>query len=335
MVDSVIRSAMSRPIALYGTAVLRIGYGLAYLTFLLREFPHREALWGPSAPWSPAMERQFADGQPWYGWVRDWYTAAATTSETRFEIEYALAIIVCALMVVGLYTRLTACAFAFVVTAFSARDIYLTDGSDNVLILMSLFLVFTACGRRWSMDHRLSSAGHPPRNPAPSTPQALKELGEVRRRAVTLLHNAAVVVIGCQMCVIYGAAALWKVQGTTWRDGTAMYYVLHTDWFRVWPGLSDFVASHALPMAVLAYVTVFAQIGFPFLALSRRPKYVVLATLLAMHVGIGLLLGLPVFSLVMIVGDAVFLPDAFWRAAARYVRGHVLRYPRPAHSPMV
>jgi len=340
MVHTVIRSAMTRPIALYGAAVLRIGYGFAYLVFLLREFPNREALWGPSAPWSPAMERQFADGRPWYGWVRDWYTALATTSDARFEVEYALAIVVCALMVVGLYTRLTACAFAFVVTAFSARDIYLTDGSENVLILMSLFLVFTACGRRWSLDRRLSPARRPSiarrpsHEPAPQAPQALRELAEVRRRAVTLLHNAAVVVIGCQMCVIYGAAALWKVQGTTWRDGTAMFYVLHTDWFRVWPGLSDFIASHALPMAALAYVTVFAQIGFPFLALSRRPKYVVLVLLLGMHLGIGLLLGLPIFSLVMIVGDAVFLPDAFWQAAARFVRGHVPHHLRATQRPL-
>jgi hypothetical protein len=252
--------------------------------------------------------------------VRDWYTAVATTSDARFEVEYALAVVICALMVVGLYTRLTACAFAFVVTAFSARDIHLTDGSENVLILMSLFLVFTACGRRWSLDRRLSPVRRSSRESASQVPQALQELAEVRRRAVTLLHNAAVVVIGCQMCVIYGAAALWKVQGTTWRDGTAMFYVLHTDWFRVWPGLSDFIASHPVPMAVLAYVTVFAQIGFPFLALSRRPKYVVLALLLGMHLGIGVLLGLPVFSLVMIVGDAVFLPDAFWQAAARFVR---------------
>jgi hypothetical protein len=305
--------------------VLRIGCGFAYLAFLLREFPDREALWGPSAPWSPEMERQFADGRPWYGWVRDWYTAVATTSEARFEVEYALAIVICALMVVGLYTRVTACAFAFVVTAFSARDIYLTDGSDNVLILMSLFLVFTACGRRWSLDRRLSPARRSSRGFAAPAPLALQELAEVRRRAVTLLHNAAVVVIGCQMCVIYGAAALWKVQGTTWRDGTAMFYVLHTDWFRVWPGLSDFIASHGLSMAVLAYATVFAQIGIPFLALSRRPKYVALALLPGMHLGIGVLLGLPVFSLVMIVGDAVFLPDTFWQSAARFARDRIPR----------
>jgi len=86
-------------------------------------------------------------------------------------------------------------------------------------------------------------------------------------------------------------------------------------------------------MAVLAYVTVFAQIGFPFLALSRRPKYVVLALLVGMHLGIGLLLGLPVFSLVMIVGDAVFLPDAFWKSAAGFVRNRIPRHTRPAQQP--
>jgi hypothetical protein len=305
-------AAAVRPIALYGTAVLRIGYGLAYLAFLLREFPNREALWGPSAPWTPAMEQRFAAGQNWYGWVKAWYTATATTSETRFEVEYALAVLVCALMAAGLFTRATSCLFAFVVTSFSARDIYLTDGSDNVLILMSLFLVFTACGRRWSLDHRLSAARPRPESAAPAPSGTRAELAEVRRRTVTLLHNAAVVVIGCQMCVIYGAAALWKVQGATWRNGTAMYYVLHTDWFRVWPGLSDFVAGHALTMALLAYVTVFAQIAFPFVALSRRPKYAAIALLLGMHLGIGVLLGLPVFSAVMIVGDAVFLPEALW-----------------------
>jgi hypothetical protein len=65
-------------------------------------------------------------------------------------------------------------------------------------------------------------------------------------------------------------------------------------------------------LALLAYVTVFAQIAFPFVALSRRPKYAVIALLLGMHLGIGILLGLPVFSAVTIVGDAVFLPEAFW-----------------------
>jgi hypothetical protein len=206
-----------------------------------------------------------------------------------------------------------------VVTAFTGRDVLLADCSDDVMVLMPLFLVFAACGRRFSLDRYLANRRSPGAGAARMRPATgvLAELGEVRRRVVTLMHNAAIVVVGCQMCAIYGAAALWKVQGASWRDGTAMYYVLHTEWFRIWLGLSDYVASHALVKAVVAYGTVFAQLGSPFVALSRRPKYAVLALLLGTHLDIGLLLGLPVFSAVMIIGDAVFLPDAFWRAPAR------------------
>jgi hypothetical protein len=217
-----------------------------------------------------------------------------------------------------------------VVTAFSGRNVFVTDGGDNVMILMSIYLVFTACGRRLSLDNRF--AIRPPVRRANNTPvripntRALTELAEVRRRVVTVCHNAAVLVIACQMCVIYGAAGLWKAQGSMWQDGTAMYYVLHLNWFRVWPGLSDYVAGNGLLIAVIGYVTVFAQVGLPFVVFNRRLKYVFLGALLAMHLGIALLLGLPLFSAVMVIGDSVFLPDAFWLAVGRVARRRLARH---------
>jgi Vitamin K-dependent gamma-carboxylase len=308
----------TRPIALYGSAMLRIGYALAYLVFLIREFPNREELWGPHAAWSPALEQQYVASTDWYGWVKSWYALLATTSDVRFELSYALALLICAAMALGWRTRATSVAFMLVVTAFTGRDVFLGDGGDNVLLLMSIYLVFTASGRRVSLDsRRLAARTTPPRTPP--TP-ALAELAEVRRRVVTLMHNAAILVVGFQMCVIYGAAALWKAQGPVWENGTALYYVLHTDWFRVWPGLSDAVAGHPTVIAIVAYVTVFAQIGFPFAVFAKRLKYALLVLLLGMHLSIALLLGIPVFSAVMIIGDSVFLPDAFWLAAGRLAR---------------
>lgn len=308
----------TRRVSEYGTAFLRLGYGLAYLAFLLREFPHRDTLWGPGAAWTPAMDHGLAANASWPGLVKAWYTLLATNSNTLFQLEYALALLICLLMALGLYTRATSCAFALVVTAFSGRDILLTDGGDSVLIVMSLYLVFTACGRRMSLDSRSAATRRSAQTR--TLTGAWAELAEVRRRSVTLMHNAAVLVIGGQMCVIYGAAALWKVQGATWQNGTALYYVLHTDWFRVWPGLSDSVAGHAQIIAVVAYVTVFAQIGFPFLVLTRRPKYVLICILLGMHLSIAVCLGLPMFSAAMIIGDAVFLPEAFWPALGRLLQ---------------
>lgn len=317
-----VRSLMTSPRALYGSAVLRIGYGLAYLVFLVREFPNREQLWGPTAAWNPALAHQYAQTKDFYGWIRSWQMLLATTSDTRFELSYAVALLVCVAMVLGVRTRFTSCVFMLVVTTFSARDVFLGDGGDNVLVLMSIYLMFVACGRRLSLDARRHASA--PAKPPTSGP-VRAELAEVRRRLVTMVHNAGVLVIGCQMCVIYGAAALWKAQGRTWQNGTAMYYTLHVDWFRVWPSLSDRVADNAVAMCVIAYVTVFAQIGFPFAVFTKKLKYVLLVLLLGMHLGIALLLGLPVFSAVMIIGDSVFLPDTFWIGAGRVIRRRVRR----------
>jgi hypothetical protein len=44
-----------------------------------------------------------------------------------------------------------------------------------------------------------------------------------------------------------------------------------------------------------------------------------------MHVNIAVLMGLPLFSGAMIVADAVFLPDRFYRALARLRRHGVRR----------
>jgi hypothetical protein len=53
-------------------------------------------------------------------------------------------------------------------------------------------------------------------------------------------------------------------------------------------------------------------VAFPFVLFGRL-KYVFVAMLLGMHLGIAVLLGLPLFSGAMIVADAVFLPDRFYR----------------------
>lgn len=321
-----VESLTTRPLALYGSAVLRIGYGLAFLAYLVREFPNREELWGPTAAWTPAMAHQYAQTMDWYGWTKSWYTLLATTDDVRFQLSYDFALLVCLAMVLGFRTRLTAVLFLLVVTAFTGRDAFLGDGGDNVMTLMAIYLAFLASGRCLSLDgwrraKRAAAASAAAHDPVPRPVVGVRaELGELRRRAVNVMHNAGVFVVGFQMCVIYGAAGLWKAQGHLWQNGTAMYYVLHIDWFQPWPGLSGLVAGNSIGICAIAYVTVFMQIGFPFAIFTKRLKYVVLVVLLGMHIGIAVLLGLPVFSLVMVVGDSVFLPDAFWRAAGDRVR---------------
>jgi hypothetical protein len=317
-------------LAQHGAAVLRIGYASVYLVFLLHELPDRDELWGPHSSWSPAMDQTFAQTSSWFWWVRDWYQLLATSSEAVFNLYYVGAIMVCLLLIIGLRTRLMAVLFAFCFSLMYGRNILLTDGGDNVLMLMSLYLMFVDSGSRWSVDSYLRARR--PRRAARQLSQPLVELGEVRRRLVTLTHNCAIVVVAFQMCLIYGAAGLWKAGGSDWQNGTALYYALHLRWFEPWPALSNWVGSHAVMITIVGYLTVFVQIGFPFALFNRKLKYGLLVGLLGMHLGIAIMLGLPMFSLTMIIGDAIFLPERFWLAVERGVR-RVLHLPARGTPP--
>ena len=151
---------------------------------------------------------------------------------------------------------------------------------------------------------------------APGEPRTLLDV------VANLAHNATLVVIMAEVCLIYATAGWYKVQGSRWQDGTALYFPLKLDYFSPWPGLSDLLGSNGTMVLLLTYGTVLVQVAFPFTLFNRKVKNVLLAAMMLEHAGIALLLGLPFFSLAMIAADAVFLPTAFlvW-LGARATRG--------------
>ncbi|MFD9040964.1 HTTM domain-containing protein [Streptomyces bottropensis] len=296
-----------RPVSLYAASVLRIGYGLLYLLFLLREFPHRAEIWGPGSAWTPALARQLFEQTGWF--------SVLTLSDSRayFELCYVLALVTTALFMLGWRTRVLSVLFAFVVTSFHARAVFMTDGGDNLILLMAFYLVLTACGRRWSLDarrNRLKAVRAGTAQEPAGRPFTL-QLRDARTTLITVVHNCGMLLIAAQVCFLYGSAGLYKVQGPSWSSGTALHYVLNLELFRPWPALSHFVDEHTLAVAVAGYMTVLLQVAFPFVLFGRL-KYPVLAMLLGMHIGIAALMGLPLFSGAMIVADAAFLPDRFY-----------------------
>ncbi|KUN83996.1 deoxyribonuclease HsdR [Streptomyces bungoensis] len=322
-VSALLTLLLEQPVSLYAAAVLRIGYGFLYLAFLLREFPHRDEIWGPDSPWTPALARQLFDQTGW--------ASVLTLSDSRayFEVCYAAALITSALFMLGWRTRAVSVLFAVVVTSFHARAIFMTDGGDNLILLMALYLVVTACGRRWSLDARRTriraSAGGTPRFPLDRPSRELRRhLRDARLTVITVLHNCGMLAIAAQVCFLYGSAGLYKVQGATWGNGTALHYALSLDLFRPWPELSRAADGHEVLIALACYLTVLLQVAFPFVLFGRL-KYPVLGMLLGMHLGIAVFLGLPLFSGAMIAADAVFLPDRFYRFLGQLWRGTIRR----------
>ena len=353
----------------YQAAVVRIGFSATWLLFLLREFPHRRELYGPDGPWSWDLAQQLTADNGAFT-VLMW-----SGSQIWFELVYVLAVLASLLLLLGWRTRALSVVFMVSVLSLQNRSIFVGDGGDNVLHLMSIYLVFTRCGQVWSLDARRAREARarvlfdaPPDRVGPALWTVLGVLlvagtaagkldgdplvpvilwgmwlaqavwwavarrgrGEPRMLldiVGNLVHNAALFVIMAEACLIYATAGWYKIQGSRWQDGTAVYYPLHLDYFSPWPALSDLMSSSGTMVMLVTYGTVIVQVAFPFTLFNRRVKNVLLAVMMTEHAVIAVVLGLPFFSLAMIAADAVFLPTSFLRrlgdGAAR-ARGHLI-----------
>ncbi|MEU6505792.1 HTTM domain-containing protein [Streptomyces sp. NPDC046942] len=366
----------------YQSAVIRIGFAGTWLLFLLREFPNRQELYGPTGPWGWNLARELtADNHAF---------TALLWSDTQlwFECFYLLALLASAALLLGWRTRTASVLFMVGVLSLQNRSVFVGDGGDNVLHLMSFYLVFTRCGQVWSLDARRAERAEAARARGERVPAdrvgpvlwavlglalvlatvtgrfdngwlipallwtalvglalwwAVDRWAKARDPKILLdvvaniLHNGALVVIMAEACLIYATAGWYKIQGSRWQDGTAVYYPLHLDYFSPWPGLADLMSSSGTIMMVVAYGTVMVQVAFPFTLFNRRVKNVLLVLLMIEHSVIAVVLGLPFFSLAMITTDAVFLPTSFLRrlgaltarARVRVVRRGVRTVPEP------
>ncbi|MFE8968823.1 HTTM domain-containing protein [Streptomyces albogriseolus] len=147
-VSRAIARVVDSALAPYQTAVLRIGFGLTWLLFLLREYPHRQELYGPDSPWSWDLAAQLVGSN-------DAFTVLLwSDSQVWFEAVYALAVLFSLLLLLGWRTRTMAALFMVGVLTLQNRSVFMGDGGDNVLHIMAVYLVFTRCGQVWSLDAR-------------------------------------------------------------------------------------------------------------------------------------------------------------------------------------
>ncbi|MDR6980621.1 hypothetical protein J2X68_007361 [Streptomyces sp. 3330] len=147
-VSAVIARVTGSALAPYQSAVVRIGFSLTWLMFLLREFPHRQELYGPDGPWDWELARQLIDTNGAFT------TLMWSDGQGWFEAVYLLALLSAALLLLGWRTRAMSVLFMVGVLSLQNRSVFMGDGGDNVLHLMSVYLVFLRCGRVWSLDAR-------------------------------------------------------------------------------------------------------------------------------------------------------------------------------------
>ncbi|MFF3288668.1 HTTM domain-containing protein [Streptomyces sp. NPDC003023] len=331
----------------YQSAVVRIGFGATWLLFLLRELPGRHHLYGPDGPWSWEMGREliaennafsvllWSDSALWFEFVYGVCVLSSLLMMLGWRTRAMSVVFMVGVLSVqnrsifvgdggdnvvhlmAIYLVLTRCAQVWSLDARRTARGPAPDRTGPILwavlgaalfvgtfvggmggdtwILVLFWGLWAAHGVWWAVNRRAPE----------SEPRTLLDV------MANVVHNAALVVIMAEVCTIYATAGWYKIQGSRWQDGTALYYPLKLDYFAPWPALSGLLASSGVIVMLLTYGTVIVQVAFPFTLFNRRVKNVLLVIMILEHAAIAVLLGLPFFSLAMIAADAVFLPTAF------------------------
>ncbi|UYQ63321.1 HTTM domain-containing protein [Streptomyces peucetius] len=331
----------------YQSAIVRIGFGATWLLFLLRELPHRHDLYGPDGPWSWEMGQQliagnkaftvllWSDGALWFEFVYGVCVLSSLLMMLGWRTRAVSVLFMVGVLslqnrsifvgdggdnvvhLMAIYLVLTRCAQVWSLDARRATrkpgpdrtgpvlwtvlgtvlltGTFVERGGGDTWILVLFWGLWAAQGLWWVVDRFAPG----------SEPRTLLDV------LANLTHNAALVVIMAEVCLIYATAGWYKIQGSRWQDGTALYYPLKLDYFTPWPELSGILASGGVMVMLLTYGTVAVQVAFPFTLFNRRVKNVLLVVMMLEHAAIAVLLGLPFFSMAMIAADAVFLPTGF------------------------
>jgi hypothetical protein len=244
---------------------------------------------GPTAWLSPALVRTIEAGQYMYSfwfWVPSQWMWPA----------YALSMLIFVLFTLGLWTRVTSVLALFTAISYVHRVPAALFGLDQINIMLTLYLAIGPSGQTLSLDRWLQKRRLGEKTPSPS-PSASANLAQR--------------LIQVHMCVIYLFAGLSKLQGPSWWTGEAMwrafanleYQSLDMTW----------LAWHPWLVNVMTHVSVIWEISFCVLIWKPLWRPIVLGGAVALHVGIGLCLGMWTFGLIMLVGCAAFLPNELVR----------------------
>jgi hypothetical protein len=266
-----------------------------------------EAFLGPRA-WltrdAAALLNQTPDGR-----IYAWSYLAWTDSPAAIWPLHIAALVVLAMLTVGLFTRVTSVLALVITLSYCHRLTGSLFGLDQINTFIAMYLVVGPAGAVWSVDRWLAGRRQRLDPPPP---------------AVTT--NIAIRLLQLHMCVIYLFGGISKMRGDLWWDGSALwfgfanleYQSLDMTWMVHMPWL----------LALLTHITVFWEAYYCFLVWPKLTRPICLGLAVAVHLGIALCLGMKTFGLAMIIGNLAFVAPAVVRGVVTWLCGPIARLAR-------
>ncbi len=229
---------------------------------------------------------------PRVGWLVELCTRLGATEQGALTIVWWSLLGAAGLLFVGLFSREAAIATLFLHLCAVKSSSGLTYGVDNFTSIGLFYLMIAPLPDRWAADRWWRSV--------PGKDAQWQGFG----RRLLQLH----------LCLIYFFSGVTKCVGLGWWDGTSIWYTLIRPPFNLLPPETLIAWKGLFP--VLSISVCFLETGYPFFVWSNKTRAVWLGAIIAMHLAIGLALGLYFFAFVMITLNlAAFGPEfSFGRA---------------------
>ncbi len=247
------------------------------------------------------------------------------TDPGQMAAIHGTVLVIILLFTLGVCTRVTGVLTWIAVVGYIHRTNQILFGMDTMMNILLVYLVVGNSGAALSVD-RLVARYRAAR-------ASLARCGRIDDATRAFLDRPpptsgaglGIRLIQVHFCFIYLAAGLSKLKGPGWWSGGAFWDVMvnpeftlmRYEWFESYVrwGASSKPLYHAAT-AFGVWFTWGLEITFPFLVWTRlRPFMLWLGVLL--HAGIGVLMGLNLFELLMMVMLLVFLPPGVIRDRLR------------------
>jgi hypothetical protein len=261
-------------------ALFRIFYGLVNIANLALLRPEWFTWYGPHAFMSMETMHRLSSGARLNLFV--------LLPQTDFAINaFFWIFMACAIsLTVGFMTRFSCVAVYLCLMAIHERNFYIMNGADTVMTVTGFFLMFAPAGGALSVDR-------------------LRRIWAGREgHEVPLYSPWAQRMIQLQISIGYISTFGAKIFGKTWRNGTAIYYVLRLNGFRRFsiPFANNFVVTKVMTWGTLAI-----EFSAGFLVWIRAIRYWVLIAAFLLHMSIEYSMNLPIFEWIMVSTYVTFL----------------------------
>ncbi len=212
----------------------------------------------------------------------------------------------------GIFSRTTA-VLAWIIAVSTARRAPISlYGFDNILSTWLLYLAATgASGQAASFDRFLARW-------KTNTAEVARRRKDGRWTAPggspvpTVSANIGLRLIQCHLVLIYGMSGLAKFKDVGWWDGTAIWGTIASGEFRLFD--LTWLAAYPLLLNAMTHGALFLETLYPILIWVKPIRPLVLAGVAAMHLGIGLTLGLFEFSAAMLAANLAFVSGPWLRS---------------------